>query len=251
MINKLLPFCYLMVLFVFLACEDEDVPVLTGDIKGTVHIYDGYGYPLQDKSGVRVQLINPETLMEKTTDEEGRYSFENIAFGNYQINLIKENYIESILDFHLNHAGGEAATITSQTLNEIPEYRFAIDSIVYNGFNRLFLYFEAIETNKNIESYYVYVHCFFSQSPDVSSENYENSFIIRTSNISGTNKFTDDWWWWNNSYNFLNNYTGTIYCRVYIQTYCYEMWPEIQLGPHEVIPETLGKSSEVFAFTVE
>jgi len=249
--NELLHLGLIFVVFLANGCREEEVPVLTGDIIGEVSVYDGYGAELPDKSGVEVQLTRDGFSMEKSTDSEGRYTFEGVPFGIYSIHLVKDNYVESFLDFRLSHVGGDAPTITSQTLSEIPDYKLDIDSLTYNGSNKLNIYFRAIEASKPFESSRIFVHCFFSQSPDVSYQNYENSFIERAYNGFGNSIFGINWWWWDRSYNFLNNYAGTIYCRIYPQVYCQEMFPSHDLGPYDVLPETLGRPSEVFEFTIE
>lgn len=242
--------CFLVLIFAIFACKEDDVPVLTGDVKGKVSLFDSYGYALEDKSGVQVQLTGEDVFMEGSTNAAGRYSFKDLPFGNYRINLIKENYIESILDFRLSHVGGEAATITNHTLNEIPEYSFVIDSITYDGYNELSFYLKAPEVDRPIEGT-VYIHSFFSHSPNVSFESYDNSIVSRAYQQSGSNIFTQHWWFPWGSNNFLNDYTDTVYCRVYPQTYFDDMWPEYPLGPNKVIPETLGKPSEVFAMPLD
>jgi hypothetical protein len=250
---KFLRICLIAIPLTFFACKKEGGPVLKGDIKGIVSVIDGYGYSLGDKSNVKVQLSNDKLFMEDSTDKNGQYSFHDIPFGNYHINLIKENYIESILDFRLSHVGGEAPTITSQIIHEIPEYKYAIDSLTYYDVrNDLLFYLRAIDANKPIsKSSWFYVHFFFSQSPDVSFENYDNSFVTFIFSSPGNNIFNGDWWWWDVSYNFLNTYSGTIYCRVYPQVYYQEMWPGNDLGPWKVVHETLGKPSEVLSFTLD
>jgi hypothetical protein len=251
---KPLHICYFLVIFPFIACKKDDVPTLTGDIKGLVSLIDCYGYALQDKSSVKVQLSNETIFMEALTDAEGRYSFEDLPFGKYRIHLVKENYIESILDFRLNHVGGAVPTMTSQTMNQIPEFWFGIDSLAYNGSYRLNIYLQAFEVNKpfatNQSPPVHFIHCFFSQSPNVSAENYDNSFIDFLPDYSPINLYDIYWVWYGGWYNFLNDYTGTIYCRVYPQTSYQEMWFPNTSDPHEVRPETLGKPSEVFAFTL-
>ena len=88
-----------------------------------VSLIDGYGFPVSDKSGVQVQLTGEDTELETTTDSDGRYIFQDIPFGNYHINLIRENYVEKDLNFSFGHIGGDAPTAISQVMNEIPEYQ--------------------------------------------------------------------------------------------------------------------------------
>lgn len=252
---KLLYICFFVGVGAFFACKKDEVPILKGDVKGIVSLNDCYGYALQDKSGVQVQLSNETVFMEQFTDAEGRYLFEDLPFGNYRINLIKENYIESIQDFRFRHVGGAAATLTSQTMNQIPEFWFGIDSLAYNGSFKLNIYLQAYEVNKpfatNISPPIHYIHVFFSQSPDVSAENFTNSFIEFLPDYSPIDLYDINWVWWGGWYNFLNDYTGTIYCRVYPQTNYEEMWFPNTSDPHDVMPETLGKPSEVFAFALD
>lgn len=241
--------CLFGAIFLFFACKDDDIPVLKGDIKGTVSIFDCYGYSLSDKSGVQVQLTGDNISYEKYTDIDGQYSFEDLPFGNYRIKLVKENFVESILDFRLSHIGGEVPTLTSQTLNEIPGYKLEIDSI--SGYGReLFIYAIAIETAKPIISAPIFANCFFGKSPDVSCENFEHNFIIQLYPGDEINDYIGAWWWWNVAYNSLKDYTGTIYCRIYPQSYYHEIYPENESDPFEVRLETMGKPSEVFSFTL-
>jgi hypothetical protein len=249
--NLFLPACFLFLMVAFLACEEDEAPVLTGEINGTVSLFDGYGYSLPDRSGVQVQLKGEDVLMESATDVDGHYTFQDVPYGGYKVNLVKENYVESILNFGLGHAGGDAPTLTSQTMNEIPEYHYIIDSITYNGSSKLYFYLQSVGANGTFNNITRYVHCFFSQSADVSCDNYENSFIDFLS-YSSQSEFCNLYWvWYGGYYRFLNDYTGTVYCRIYPQTPCQEMWFSNVAGPHVVLPETLGEPSEVFAFTKE
>jgi hypothetical protein len=68
--------------------------------------------------------------------------------------------------------------------------------------------------------------------------------------ISGDYSFYCDWWWWYISYNPIKDYTGTIYCRFYTQTYYVEIYPTNDSKPYDVRMETMGKPSEVFSFTI-
>ncbi len=233
------------------ACKNDDKePVVTGDINGSVSILDGYGYSISDRSDVQVELSNEATFLMRTTDAGGQYSFEGVPFGDYRIHLIKENYVESVLDFQLSHAGDPVPTVTSQTLNEIPEYKYVIDSLAYKG-EVLYYNVEVVEASKLILNSPIFVNCFFSKSPDVSSKKFDHSFIAELYPGSGNNLFQGNWLWWNVNHNSLKDYTGTIYCRFYPQTYYHEMYPENEAGLYGVRLETLGNPSNVFSFTLE
>jgi hypothetical protein len=241
-------FFSIVILLAIIACEETDAPVLEGDIHGTVSLNDAYGFPMSDKSNVQVQLTGEDTELETTTDSYGRYMFQDLPFGKYYINLNKENYIEADRNFSVDHIGGNAPTSSSMVMNEIPEYYYGIDSMTqyppYSNFN---IYMHVIGATKTFKEYTnFYVHCFFSQSPDVSCENYENSFMWITSSHAAL-YFT----FWYGTNHFLNDYTGTVYCRIYAQAYYYDIWEGATSNPHPIYQETLGPPSEVFSFTVE
>lgn len=236
----------IVIILALIACEEKDAPVLEGDIHGRVSLVDGYGYYVSDKSGVQVQLIGEYTELESTTDTEGRYMFQDIPFGNYHINLIRENYVAKSGNFSFGHVGGEAPTVTNLVMNGIPEFSYGIDSMMYDAHSHFNVYMHTIGSTRAANSLLL-VHLFFSQSPDVSCVNYENSFIDFI--------FSDDmdlyWVFYYGYYNFLNDYTGTVYCRVYPQINCDGIWYTPDAGPHPIFSETLGTPSEVFSFTVE
>lgn len=238
-------FFSIVILLAIIACEEKDAPVLEGDIHGTVSLNDAYGFPISDKSGVQVQLTGEDSELGTTTDNDGRYIFQGIPFGNYHINLIRENYVDEYRNFSIGHIGGDAPTSISQVMNEIPEYYYGIDSMMYDLFN-FNIFIHILGTTKAFADYTnFFVHCFFSQSPDVSCENFEYSFIWMTSHTAVYYMF------WYGSYNFLKEYNGTVYCRIYPQTYYQEIWGGVTADPHPIYPETLGPPSEVFSFTVE
>jgi hypothetical protein len=239
-------FISFVLLLTLVACGEKDAPVLEGDIHGRVSLVDEYGYPITDKSGVKVRLTGEDTELETTTDSYGHYIFQNMPFGIYQINLTRENYVEKDWNVSFGHAGGEAPAAISQVMNKVPEFHYGIDSMRYDGYY-FYIYLHIIDPTKAFsDDVTCYVHCFFSQSPDVSCENFENSFMWLT---YGHNALYYSFGYAHN--NFLMEYTGTVYCRIYAQTYYNEVWEGALAYPHPVYPETLGPPSEVFSFTVE
>jgi hypothetical protein len=241
--SKSVIFSIVMILAV-IACEEKDAPVLEGDIHGTVSLIDGYGYSLTDNSGVKVQLTGVETELETETDRDGRYIFQDLPFGNYQIKLIRENYVEKNWNVSFGHAGGDAPTAISLVMNEIPEYYYGIDSMTYESPYFVF-YMHIFGAGKTFGNSAFCVQFFFSQSLYVSCDNYDYSFIERRWTYE--DGFLSYWY----HSNFLDGYTGTIYCRVYPQTIFDLVWENYDILSPQVYPETLGPPSEVFSFTVE
>lgn len=249
--KKILFACLVAAVISFSACKnDDDEPVITGDINGTISILDGYGYSIPDVSNVQVELSNESTFLIRKTGTGGQYTFEGVPQGDYRIHLEKVNFVESVLDFQISHAGGTVPTVTSQVLNEIPEYKYVIDSFAYKG-DILYYDVEVIEATKLILNSPIYANCFFSKSPDVTSKKFEHAFITELYPATGDYLFSGSWSWWNADNNILKDYTGTIYCRFYIQTYYKEIYPLNGTVLYDLRPETLGKPSNVFSFTLE
>jgi hypothetical protein len=249
--RKILFTCLFAAVISFTACKDDDSePVVTGDIIGTVSINDGYGYSITDRSNVQVELSNESTFLARTTNAGGQYTFDGVPSGDYRIHLVKENFVESILDFQLSHAGGTAPTLTSQTLNEIPGYKYVIDSFAYKG-DILYYNVEVIEAQKPILNSPIFANCFFSKSPDVTSKKFEHCFITELYPGSEDNVFEGSWSYWNVAQNVLKDFTGTIYCRFYPQTFYQEIYPLNGSVLYDIRLETLGNPSNVFSFTLE
>jgi hypothetical protein len=234
-----------VLLLTLIACGEKDAPVLEGDIHGSVSLVDAYGYSVTDVSGLQVKLTGEKTELETTTDQYGQYEFQDVPFGNYHSKLIRENYVEENLDYSFGHIGGDAPTKITQIMHEMPDFRYEIDSMSYTPYH-FNVYMHTVGVTKTFTNTFLLVHCFLSQSPDVSCYKYENSFIDF---IFG--EYDINWTFWSGYYNFMEGFSGTLYCRVYPQIYCNEIWYDNDTpGPHPIIPETLGTPSEVFAFTV-
>jgi hypothetical protein len=237
--------CSIVMILAVIACKEKDAPFLEGDIHGTVSLIDGYGYSISDKSGIQVQLTGQDTELETTTDSDGKYIFQDLPFGTYHINLVRDNFVEKNLNFSFGHVGGEVPTLVSQVMYEIPEFSYGIDSMMYDPPFHFNTYMHSIGLTRTSNSLLL-VHFFFSHSPDVSCVNYESSFLDYI-----FDDMDSHWVFYNGYYNFLNDYTGTVYCRVYPQLQCDGIWYSNDAGPHTIIPESLGTPSEVFSFTVE
>lgn len=238
-------FFSICILLTTIACEEKDAPILQGDIQGMVSMVDCYGFPVSDKSGIQVQLTGEGAELETTTDSYGQYIFQDLPYGNYHINLIREDYTEETVNLSFSHIGGDAATSISVVMREIPEYHYEIDSMIYNGSYFFDIFMHTIGATKAFKEYTnYYAFCFFSQSPDVSCDNFEHSFSWITNSSHTSIRYTFLY----NYEVFLKAYTGTVYCRIYPAAYFNEIWGVLDSNPY---PETLGPPSEVFAFTVE
>lgn len=224
------------------ACEKTDPDLLSGDIAGIVKVYDENHNLLEDMSGVQLSLIDEIFTAQTSTDPSGKFLFEDINYGNYQADLEMEGYIKPYRDYPLHHLGGYSPTLVEYALYEVPKFETRIDSINFIGkYERSDIYVNLQELSGIPRIAYTF-WCFFSNSPDVSDE----QFVARNSG----------WMWspeligllteisveiWDSRFDQLVD--DTIYLRVYPQA-----WGQ---GYYDYYPESLGKASNVISFVVE
>jgi hypothetical protein len=168
------PVTYILILLLAAtaACEKAEPELLSGDIAGVVTVYDENFYPLEDMSGVQLSLTDGSFLSQSTTDPYGRFVFQDIDYGNYQIDLEMEGYIKSFMDYTVNHLGGYSPTTVNYSLHEVPKFETWIDSIQFNGFyERCYLYvnLQGLSGFPKIGyNFWIYL----SDTPDVSRDQY-------------------------------------------------------------------------------
>lgn len=223
----------------FVGCERNDKDLLVGDIIGKVEIYDENNYLLQERSNVDVSLIDDTTAIYSSTNQVGQFNFENIQYGNYQIDLVKEGFVKSInQNFVVNHLGGYSPTLINYYLFEIPKFELLIDSFdIALGPNSSYAYL-SLTGNSDLPYKGYMLIFFFGQTPEVSRDNYifhVNGFI-RSDNIfdlytrASLGYIRDD----------LLLKSDSVYFRVYPQANGQQMY--------EFYPESLGKPSNVVSF---
>jgi len=232
----------LMLCVLAASCEKSDPELLSGDIAGIVEVYDENQYLLEDMSGVQLSLTDGTLTFQSSTDQSGKFLFEDIDYGNYQADLVLEGYIKTYGDKPIHHLGGYSPTLMDYRLYEVPKFETQIDSINFNGiYERSYIYVKLQELSGIPKIAYTF-WCFFGDSPDVSAE----QFIGRNSG----------WMWspeldgvlteisveiWDHGFDQLNS--DTIYLRVYPQA-----WGQ---GYYDYYPESLGLASNVISFVVE
>lgn len=154
-------------------CETNDKTILSGDIIGMVYLIDEYDHYLSDRSGINVNLIFDDIpVMYTTTDQIGRFYFENIPYGTYRIDLGKEGFVKSLSSHTVYHVGGYSPTQMKYNLYEVPTFELLIDSIEYNGSESSAIYLQLIGVTEMPESGYFIIRCFCGGTPDVSKDNF-------------------------------------------------------------------------------
>ena len=224
------------------ACEKADPDLLSGDIAGMVKVYVENNYLLEDMTGVQLSLTDETFTAQTSTDPSGKFLFEDVDYGNYQIDLEMAGYIKTYRDYTLHHLGGYSPTMVEYRLYEVPKFETRIDSIRYNGkYGRSDIYVNLKELSGIPKIAYIF-WCFFSNTPDVSNEQFvaKNSGWMWSPELDGllTEISVDIW-----DMRFDQLVSDTIYLCVYPQA-----WGQ---GYYDYYPESLGKASTVISFVVE
>ncbi len=224
-------------------CETNDKTILSGDIIGMVYLIDEYDHYLSDRSGINVNLIFDDIpVMYTTTDQIGRFYFENIPYGTYRIDLGKEGFVKSLSSHTVYHVGGYSPTQMKYNLYEVPTFELVIDSIEFKGSNESSaIYLQLIGVTEMPESGYFTIRCFCSDTPDVS----KNNFVT-----------VDPGWIWmypeyiidqaaiaNAILGFYQVESDSMYLRIYPQAR--------GQGYDDYSEESLGKPSNVIRFRIK
>jgi hypothetical protein len=91
------------------------VPVMTGNITGYVSVSDENGQTLPlAKGGVTVTIENSSPLLTATTNSEGRFEFQNVRVGTYNLSFARTG-LGTFRRFSIGHVGGDQPTFTGTT----------------------------------------------------------------------------------------------------------------------------------------
>ena len=90
--KRIVKLFFILSLFILISCKDNDLvsPLPTGTIVGYVYLSDGSPYKTNDNSNVNVALEN--TNFATITDSLGRWYFDNVPQGIYDIRFSKEGF---------------------------------------------------------------------------------------------------------------------------------------------------------------
>jgi len=222
----------------------KDKEILTGGITGIISVYDENHSMPPDMSGVNVSLFNDTTFISETvTDVNGRYFFEDIQYGRYRMNLVKEGYTGQMSSSYYYHVGGYSPTLASGAVCQIPVYNLSVDSVnVFSGSRDEdeIVFYVKVNGDTKVKFYYYPIVGLCSNSPDVSVDN-------RVAVIRGTLRAPDV-----NSpvtpyiiardfdQNFYSLGSDSIYVRLYPLSFCSDIYnPDMKL---------LGKPSNLARF---
>jgi hypothetical protein len=161
-------------------CKDTEPPDLSGDIIGMVTLYDENSFPVEDRSGVNVEIKNDKSSFSTSSDQDGDFSFTNIPFGKYRIKLSREGFqdcngesYETLEKYEFYHLGGKSPTLLNYNLFEIPGYVYQLDSGLYLGeYQECFIFCPLPFENQGTSYKYYNLVCFFNDQSSVSKDDY-------------------------------------------------------------------------------
>jgi hypothetical protein len=171
--------------------EGEPGPSLKGNIVGFVNPIDDNGAVSSDKAGITVTLENTSPKMTATTNADGKFEFQNVSTGTYNVLYTRTSY-GTMRRFGFAHVGGTEPTfLGTQGLPQVSKtvvnsFNYTTSSSYYYDLN-----FSYTISNANVStgSYYrmaIYV----GTSPNVSSETGTLLSVYSVSGTSGSVGFT-------------------------------------------------------------
>lgn len=163
--KKLSSVLMVIVLFsFFVSCTETVAPVLTGSISGFVELYEEDGSRINDKSGVRVSIEGRNNYA--YTNNDGRYSLENVEAGIFNIVFEKEGFgLYKIIAREF--VGGGETYLYNIGLTKLPT--FNVTSLIITK-TITPPYLRMSGNLSDTRNYYRYVMLFFGKREDVSSD---------------------------------------------------------------------------------
>jgi hypothetical protein len=245
-----------VILLVSVACKKEEIytPNLKGSIIGSAFLYDEFGNPLNDNSGISISITGYRNYY-GMTDFYGRFEIKDVPTGTYIVTLEKEGY-GLIKKYGIKHLGGTPTSLVSSSYQVrkafylIPKSTIKFKEIrVSNDIIRATM---VVPENSNLS--FTYVRLYHSFTPGVEMNN--SKFVqLAPGTFFKKDEITIKWF---NTYGFV---PGTlIYCRAYIQVTpkIYDFEPTFDLEymsyedpeNHQLIIPSLGDASSEFSFVV-
>jgi len=234
-----------IILFIalLLSCKEKS-EILSGDITGKINITEQDQSPAPDNSGVETILYDYDGnhISSFLTESSGNYTFRDIPYGRYSIELEKQGYLQSNeIPSAIFQIGGYSPTLKDFDIYEVPKYEISVDSVRTDSLNYYIYLYLKVDGNKEIPFFYNVLVAYYGTDPDVSYENYSGMATGVVGNL---------WPLYKEPYNakiydFYTDLTGPIYMRVYLLTIGQSTYKR----PFN--PAALGKPSNVFSFVWE
>jgi len=167
-------FTVLFCLLIIGGCK-KDEELISGEIQGYVALIGSNYNELPARKDIQVDLYNNSVRINTiNTDENGRYLFEDLPYGRYDLRCFYPGFIRSFYQSPTFHIGGYSPTYADYSLYEVPNYLVEIDSVSFDATEDYLIIHLKVDgdTLAPGTSYYQQFRAFMSNSPDVSKDNY-------------------------------------------------------------------------------
>lgn len=236
---NLFGFLCLLLIVVLIACEKEEG---LQDIEVSVKLIDQNWYPLTDYSGVSVTVTRGNETYQGITNEHGKYVLSKLPYGIFNVKLEKDGFISELIRPEIINHTSDSVWLHSFRMVEIPNFGLTIDSIFLKSRNedRAFAYGDITDL-KGMPAVQYGLRLFFSNTPDVSKDNYQfYHFGTIMGRLIKNGRY--EMWISNFSGGILEGDYDTLYVRVYPCAF-YTEWTKLR-------KEGLGIPAEVFKWVL-
>lgn len=159
--------------------EVDPMPETKGDIFGSVNLFDE-ATTMIDQSGMTVTAEGTTSSASATTDAEGEFTLENVPFGTYTLVYEKSGY-GTFKRFNIEHE--DIGTIITGIPSLGQKSTTSITSLTVDSSMEFPVILRVTTDPEGNVGNTRYIRFFFSTSPDVSSDTYENvleTFIVNS-----------------------------------------------------------------------
>lgn len=179
-----------MLLILLSGCVKETEIVrleLAAKIEGTIVTYDEFNNLINDPENVQVQLEGTDPVLSTFTDKDGKYEFENVPTGTYNLIFSKEGYgtsqeqgikivggSEAVRHFYNDLFAISTITIENLTVENVDNQTILLKAIVNHDFTNTYpvlLYYLHTSENTSGTHYmqFGYIYFFGASGTQLSS----------------------------------------------------------------------------------
>lgn len=229
----------------FTSCSDsedsapEPDPITSGNISGSVNLYDE-GVTQIDNAGMTVKLEG--TSISVVTDDEGKFTLENVSFGTYTLVYEKSGY-GTFKRFDVEHNVENTFIPDAPSLGQ--RSTTVTTNLTVNSSSSFPVILGATTNPEGNQADTRYIRYFFSTTPNVSSDNYENVLETFPVNITPYNLNLSQ-----ASLDALGFASGT---TVYVKCYGESFWGNNYNDPNlgrEIFPNLNSTAATAVSFVM-
>ena len=142
---------------------------LSGSLVGFVYLYDEYGVPISDKSGVTVTVDGYIPSLSATTNSSGKYQIDNMTAGTYDLIFSKTGYA-TYKSLSLSFVGGVKPRVFNTTL--VQQATTTVSSLTVTFYSSTQFTLACTLAPAIPAGYLRYLRVYYGKNSTVSSTNY-------------------------------------------------------------------------------